>query len=111
MDSKTLFLLGCIPARLFLVWLSQNIPVRYLKIFGGLLLIMAMGFLYLYFTNGRLNALEAGGKTWWADFRLVFGALYLVAAIYCFQGKQNMVWVPLSIDVFFGLLLFIIKRA
>ena len=111
MDSKTLFLLGCIPARLFLVWVSQKIPVQYLKLFGALLLLMALGFLYLYFTKRRLSAFEAGGKTWWADFRLVFGALYLVAAIYCFQGKQEMVWIPLAIDVFFGLLLFLIKRA
>ena len=111
MDSKTLFLLFCIPARLFLVWVSQKIPVQYLKFFGAFLLAMALGFLYLYFTKGRLSAFEAGGKTWWADFRLIFGALYLIAAIYCFQGKQEMVWIPLAIDVVFGTTLFIIKRA
>ena len=104
-----LFLLGCIPARLFLMWVSQKIPAQYLKIFGAGLLAMALGFMYLYFTKGRLNAFEAGGKTWWSDFRLVFGALYLVAAIYCFQGKQHMVWIPLAIDVIFGLALYLLK--
>lgn len=111
MNSKALFLLGCIPARLFLVWLSRNIPVQYLKFLGVGLLLFGLHSLYLYFTNGRLNAFEAGGKTWWADFRLIFGSLLVIAAIYCFQGKQDMVWVPLTIDVIFGLLLFLIKRA
>ena len=111
MNSKALFLLGCIPARLFLVWLSRNIPVQYLKFLGAGLLLFGLHSLYLYFTNGRLNAFEAGGKTWWADFRLIFGSLLVIAAIYCFQGKQDMVWIPLTIDVIFGLLLFLIKRA
>jgi len=111
MDSKTLFLFGCIPARLFLVWVSQKIPVQYLKFFGLGLLAFGLHSLYLYFTKGRLDAFEAGGKTWWSDFRLIFGSLLVIAAIYCFQGKQNMVWIPLAIDVFFGLLLFLIKRA
>jgi hypothetical protein len=111
MNSKALFLLGCIPARLFLVWLSRNIPVQYLKFLGAGLLIIGLHSLYLYFTNGRLDAFEAGGKTWWADFRLIFGSLLVIAAIYCFQGKQDMVWIPLTIDVIFGLLLFLIKRA
>jgi len=110
MDSKTLFLLFCIPARIALAWVSQKVPARYLKIFGALLLAMALGFLYLYFSKGRLNAFEAGGKTWWADFRLIFGALYLIAAIYCFQGKQSMVWIPLTIDVIFGTTIFLLKE-
>ena len=111
MDPKTLFLFGCIPARLAIVWLSQKIPVQYLGLFGAVLLCMGLGFLYLYFTKGRLNAFESGGKTWWADYRLVFGALHIIAAIYCFQGKQNMVWIPLLIDVLFGLVLFLLKES
>ena len=110
MDSKTLFLLGCIPARLSLIWISQKLPEKYLKYFGFVLLCMALGFFYLYFTNSRLNAKEAGGDTWWADLRIIFGALYMIAAIYCFQGKKNLVWIPLTMDVIFGLAIFIAKH-
>ena len=103
--SKLLFLLGCIPARLLLVYLSTKIPND--KLFGFLLLSISISFLYLYFTNGRMNAPEAGGTTWWSPLRLVHGLLYLAAAIYSFQGK-NIVWVPLLIDVIFGFFSFIL---
>jgi len=96
---------------LFLAWASQNVPPEYLKYFGILLLGISLSFLYLYFGNLRLNATEAGGKTWWADYRLVFGALYMIAAIYSFQGRQKLVIVPLAMDVIFGFILFLAKRA
>lgn len=110
MNSVALFLLACIPARLLLVWGSTQIPEQYMKLFATLLLAMALGFLYLYFTKGRQNAPEAGGVTWWANYRLIIGFLYLAAAIYAFQGKQNLVWIPLLIDVIFGFILFLQKH-
>ena len=105
MNSKVLFLFGCIPVRLALVYLSTKIPQESLKYFGVVLLLVSLGFAYLYFTNGRLNAREAGGKTWWAPLRIVHAVLYLAAAIYAFQGS-SLVWVPLLLDVFFGLTVF-----
>ena len=70
---------------------------------------MAIGFLYLYFNNLRLNAFEAGGNTWWAEYRLIHGMLYLTAAIYSYQMK-SIAWIPLAIDVIFGFILFINKH-
>ena len=101
------FLLFCIPSRSALAVLSQYIPEEYLKYYGGLLLLIGLSFLYLYFTNKRLDATEAGGKTWWASLRLLFGLFYLTAAIYAFQGKRKLVLIPLMFDVVFGLLSFI----
>jgi hypothetical protein len=105
-----LFLFGCIPVRLLLAYLGATLNQEYLPYFGALLLVMSLGFLTLYFTNGRLNAPEAGGKTWWANLRLIHGLLYLAAAIYAIQ-KTNVAWIPLSIDVLFGLFAyFFIKK-
>ena len=101
------FLFGCIPVRLFLAYISTK-PIN-LFIFGYLLLIIGISFLVLYFTNRRLDAPEAGGKTWWHNYRLIHGMLYLTAAIYAFQGKSDLIWIPLVIDVVFGLTLALLK--
>jgi len=103
-----LFLLGCIPVRLLIVYLSTIIPPDKLKLFSIPLLLISIGFLYLYFTNGRLQATEAGSSgTWWSKLRLIHGLLYLAAFIYAFK-ESNLVFIPLLIDVLFGLASFLI---
>jgi hypothetical protein len=57
----------------------------------------------------RQNAFEAGGITWWANYRIIHGLLYLIAAIYAFN-KYRSAWIPLTLDVLIGLSLFIHKR-
>tara|TARA_Y100000389_G_C17282145_1_gene423523 strand:+ start:207 stop:572 length:366 start_codon:yes stop_codon:yes gene_type:complete len=101
-----LFLFACIPIRIILAILPLFIDPSYLPYYGALLLIPTIGFLYLYFNNLRLNAFEAGGNTWWANMRLLHGLLFLAASIYAFQEKI-LAWIPLTIDVVFGLVLFI----
>ena len=110
MNSIALFLLACIPTRLLLVWGSTKVSKDYMKLFATLLLVMSLSFLYLYFTKSRQQAPEAGGVTWWANYRLIIGLLYLAAAIYAFQGRQDLVWIPLLIDVIFGLTIFTLKH-
>jgi hypothetical protein len=109
MNSKLLFLFGCIPVRLGLVYLSTKIPHNLLVYFGIILLAISVSFAYLYFTNGRMDAPEAGGTTWWAKIRIIHAVLYLAAAIYAFQGS-SLVWVPLLVDVIFGLIVFIFHQ-
>jgi len=102
-----LFLLGCIPARMLLAWYAKNYPSENL---GYFLFTIAVGFLYLYFNNLRLNAFEAtGGKTWWAPYRLIHGLLYLAAAIYMFREKQHG-WIPLASDVILGFIFWRLKK-
>ena len=97
-----LFFGVCIPIRLLLVYLASTLNKNNLRFFGIFLLVIALGFLYLYFANKRLNAAEAtGGVTWWSEYRLLHGLLYLCAAIYAIQGK-NTAWIPLLIDVGLG---------
>ncbi len=107
--SPLVFVLGCIPIRLFLAYISTQIP-EHLNLFGGLLLAISICFIWLYFTGKRMDAPEAGGKTWWSDYRLIHGLFYLMAAIYAFQHRSDLVWIPLVMDVIFGIVLFFIKR-
>ena len=106
MNSILAFIFLCIPARIFLAYISRIIPDKYLKIYGILLLLMGLSFLYLFITNSRLNAPEAGGKTWWSQFRIIIGFFYIAAAVYAFQGKRNLIWIPLAMDIVFGLTIF-----
>jgi len=105
-----LFLFLCIPLRLLLVYVPQDIQNKETKdIFTCMLLLFAAGFLYLGFTNGRMNAGEGGGNTWWAPFRLVHGSLFLVAAILV-QKNTPVASVPLLVDVILGIVLFFTTR-
>ena len=104
--SILLFLLVCIPLRILFAISSQYVPMERLNYFGILLLFISMSFAYLFITNSRLYSPEAGGKTWWAPFRLDIGLFYFSAAVYAFMGMRHLIWIPLAIDIVFGLLIF-----
>lgn len=106
MNSIALFLGLCIPSRLFIAWLSTRLPLYLMPFFATALLLVALAFFYLYFSNSRLQAPEANGTTWWASYRLLIGALWFTAAIYAFQRRRDLVWIPLVMDVALGLAIF-----
>ena len=99
--SKLYFLIGCIPTRILIMLIAMYLRKDYLPYYGVFLLGPAIGFLYLYFTNSRLNAQEAGGHTWWKNLRIFHGVFYLAAALMAFN-KNTHAWIPLAIDVVFG---------
>jgi len=103
------FLVVCIGIRTIIAIIPLYIPKNFLPVLGVLTLIIGISFLYLYFSNKRMNAPEGGGVTWWANYRLIHGLLYLCASIYLFQQKR-LAWIPLSIDVLFGLIVFIVNK-
>ena len=105
-DKKILYLAGCIPIRICIAILAVVLSKQHLQYYGYVLMMPAIGFLMLYFGNLRLDAPEAGGKTWWANLRIIHGLLYLTASVLAIQ-QNNIAWVPLAIDVIFGLLAFI----
>jgi hypothetical protein len=106
MNSVLLFLFLCIPARILIALGSKYVPDNYLKVYATILLLMGLSFIYLFFTNKRLNSPEAGGKTWWAPYRIIIGMLYVCAAIYAFQGRRDLIWIPLVMDIVFGIIIF-----
>ena len=103
-----MFLLGCIPTRLFLVWVAYKLPKDKLPLLGGLLLLPTLGFIYIQFINPRKTGLETqGDKIWWHPIRPIHIILY-ATSVYLAMMKNPMTYIPLLIDVSFGLTAFLI---
>lgn len=106
MKSKILFLLGCIPVRILLAAFTYKLEEKYLPYLSVILFAVGASFIYLYITNSRLKAPEAGGETWWKNLRPIHGMFYLIAGLYALK-KDRSAAVILVIDVVFGLGAFI----
>jgi|APFre7841882793_1041355.scaffolds.fasta_scaffold10652_3 hypothetical protein len=103
-----LFLFGCIPTRLAIMYIAKIIPIQYLPILGYIALIPAIGFIYLFFTGTRTSGPETfGDKIWWNNLRPIHAIFYLLFA-YNAINKISSSWIYLLYDVIFGLLSFLI---
>lgn len=102
-----LFLLGCIPLRIGFVLISKNYT-NYLKVMSYFALMISIGFFYIFLSGARKTGRETlGDKIWWNNLRPVHGLLYLLFALYAFQGKKE-AWIFLLIDVLLGLSSFLV---
>ena len=104
-----LFFFLCIPLRLLLAYIPQVLPKPYFFVFGVMIGLMGLGFLYHAFANSRLQAPEGGGRTWWASYRFIHGMLFMTALIYLIK-KDRRASIPLLIDVILGIFLFFVLR-
>jgi hypothetical protein len=103
-----LFLFGCIPTRLAIMYMAKIIPIQYLPILGYIALIPAIGFIYLFLTGTRTSGPETfGDKIWWNNLRPIHAIFYLLFA-YNAINKISSSWIYLLYDVIFGLLSFLI---
>lgn len=106
-----LFLGGCIPARLALTALAKYLPLQYLPYMGLVTLMIASGFLYLYFTGKRTSGLETqGAPIWWMKFRIFHGLMYLAFSLLAFNYYRNAYRI-LFVDTIIGLGLFLIHHS
>lgn len=106
MNSKLLFLFGCIPVRILLILLVRFLPQKYLPYISLIFLIISIGFLISY--NRRMKGVETNQKPiWWNNLRPIHSCLYLLTFIYTLY-KKSYSWVPLTIDVCLGFISFII---
>ena len=105
-----LFLGVCVPLRLGMAYLPIVLARSYLQTYGAVTAAMATGTLYLALTEGRMQAPEGGGVTWWAPYRLLHGMLLLTAAIYLLR-KDRAASAALLLDAMLGALLFFTVRA
>ena len=103
-----LFLFGCIPTRLALVYLAKNISINYLPILGYITLIIGISFAYLFLSGTRQTGVEVfGDKIWWNNLRPIHATLYLIFSYYAIN-KMREGWIYLLVDVIFGLFSFLI---
>lgn len=107
-----LFLYGCIPTRAIIALLTKKyyntIFINFISYFT---LLVGIGFFTIYLFDLRKTGLETGGAPiWWNHLRPIHGLLYLTASWFIFFGKREQAWIPLTIDVSFGLTAFLIKH-
>ena len=103
-----LFLCGCIPARLALVYLAKNIATEYLPLLGYITLIIGISFAYLFLSGTRQTGAEVfGDKIWWNNLRPIHSLFYLIFSYYAIN-KMRRGWIYLLYDVIFGLFSFLI---
>ena len=105
-----MFLIGCIGIRSLFVILAKYIDTQYLKYLGYLALLPAIGFMYIYVSESRKTGAEVfGEKIWWNDLRPVHSILYFLFAYNAITGNRQS-WVFLFIDVFIGLISFLVHH-
>ena len=64
---------------------------------------------FLWTFKLRLNAVEGGGRTWWHDYRIIHGLLYLIASYTMFTGEKLIAFFILCLDVLIGIYAFMNK--
>jgi hypothetical protein len=105
-----LFLFGCVGIRSLFVIIARYINTKYLKYFGYLALVPAIGFIYIYLTGTRKTGAEVfGEKIWWNNLRPIHSILYFLFAYNAIIGNKQS-WIYLLIDVLIGLISFLIHH-
>jgi hypothetical protein len=109
MSPPVLFLTGCMGTRIALVLIAafgSRSTLRILSIAAG---IISIGFLTLYLFKLRKTGIETGGKPiWWNDLRPVHAALYAAVAFFAWNGRGDIAWKILAVDVTIGFVAFVI---
>lgn len=123
MNSKLLFLAGCIPTRLLLAFLAYyflNLKTQnknLLFILSIITFLIGLSFIIIYEKGWRKTGLETGGKEiWWNNYRPVHGIIYLIFSILTFIYILNIsnpsysilkhIWLLLLLDVLIGIFAF-----
>jgi hypothetical protein len=106
-----LFLIGCMGARLFLVYMAYKLPLFWLKIMGVFAILLAIGFLTIFWFGLRKYGQETmGDKIWWNSLRPFHALMYLTFGIMALMSIQKYAWIILLVDVLVGLIAFIIHH-
>ena len=85
------FWLLCIPLRTIIATVAVVTPPGSNERRAVALLLLGLGIsqLYLYATDGRPDAPEGGGSTWWAPQRWMFGVVFIASAAVAYSGPTD----------------------
>lgn len=103
-----LFLLGCVPVRLALVYLvaAERVGLKMMAFFGG---CIALGFATIFAGGLRRTGLETGGAPiWWNWLRPVHALLWGLFAYFAWIGRSSVAWKLLFVDICVGTISFFI---
>ena len=96
------FLIGCMGARLLLVYVIKQLNKGWLRLVGYLAILPVFGFLYIFFTGVRNNVGAFGEKVWWNGLRPVHAILYSLFAYFAILGNRH-AWKFLFVDAIVSL--------
>jgi hypothetical protein len=109
LKSILLFIFGCIPMRLLLVYISKEY-IQLLPYMSFISIIIALGFIVIYTFELRKSGFETfGQEIWWNNLRPVHAVLYLLFAYAAIYHKEH-AWKILLLDILIGSSAFILKR-
>lgn len=92
------------------MYIAKTISVESLKYMGYLLLLPAVGFMYIYLTDARKTGPEVfGEKIWWNDLRPLHALLYALFSYNAINENRN-AYLFLLVDVLFGLTAFLVHH-
>ncbi len=106
-QRKYAFLFGCVMTRVLIALIVKHIDPKQLKIVSILALGLAIGWFYLFLFQKRQTAFEAGGVTWWNQYRPIHASIYLFVAYFAYTKQQQNAFYMLLIDVIFGLIVWL----
>jgi tetrahydromethanopterin S-methyltransferase subunit E len=99
-----LFLLGCIPVRLAIVVWSLFMSLEAMKLLAIFAGCLCLGFCVIFVMGWRTVGAETFGKPiWWNMMRPVHGVIWGLVAYHAWNGKRDIVWRLLLLDVVLGL--------
>ena len=103
-----LFLIACIGSISLLVYLAKISNKTCLMYMGYLVILPALGLLYLFFSGTRKTGAEVfGDKIWWNNLRSIHGILYYLFSYNAIIGNTN-AWIYLLVYVLLGFTGFLI---
>ena len=101
-NRKRLFMFGCVPIRLFLIYIAKKASMIQLRLLSIPAFLISVGFIY-QLKNGKQFG-YFGGPVWW--HRGIHALLWMIFAILAFRKIQS-AYIVLVVDLIVGVISFI----
>jgi hypothetical protein len=101
-NRKLLFMFGCVPIRLFLIYIAKKASMTQLRLLSIPAFLISIGFIYQQKKGKKIGYFE--GPVWW--HRGIHGLLWMIFAILAFRKIQT-AYIVLIVDLIIGMISFI----